>query len=66
MNIVIDGDARRKRYYGPRRWFAWHPVEVSPGKWVWLETVTRRRKVYQTISPTVPGGIYWVYGGHPE
>lgn len=23
------------------RWFAWRPVHVGDGKWVWLETVWR-------------------------
>jgi hypothetical protein len=24
-------------------WFAWHPVRLASGKWVWLEWVFRHR-----------------------
>lgn len=25
-------------------WFAWYPVEIRYGQWVWLETISRRYK----------------------
>ncbi len=27
---------------GWRKWFAWYPVRLQPGLWVWLETLERR------------------------
>lgn len=24
------------------RWFAWHPIQLETGQWVWLETVERK------------------------
>lgn len=29
------------------RWFAWHPVELEDGTWVWLVTVERETDEYQ-------------------
>lgn len=23
-------------------WFAWHPVKLSNGTWIWLETIQRK------------------------
>jgi hypothetical protein len=46
-------------------WFAWYPVEVSAGKWIWLENVVRKR-CYITRSPPAammvsPVTGYWKY-----
>jgi len=32
--------ARKYRHWTP--WFAWHPVVVKNGGWVWLEMIERR------------------------
>ncbi|WPZ28996.1 hypothetical protein T8A63_15385 [Sulfitobacter sp. OXR-159] len=30
-----------KRMATWRRWFAWHPVQMDNGDWVWLQSVER-------------------------
>lgn len=34
------------------RWFAWHPVKLKNGRWVWLERVAR------TLWGCWDGGYY--------
>jgi hypothetical protein len=41
-------------------WFAWHPVRLWYGKWVWLRTVRRARI---TTKAHLPGPMWerWTY-----
>lgn len=44
---------KRDRYYKERKWFAWHPVRLVNGCWVWLEYV------WKNYSSACGGG--WRY-----
>jgi len=46
---------------GPvHKWFAWRPVRLWWGKWVWLRTVQRSR-VVKYIDLTGPHSEWWTY-----
>ena len=36
-------EQRMVREYEWHKWFAWFPVQMPDGTWVWLEHVERRR-----------------------
>ena len=36
-------------------WFAWYPVKIESGDWIWMETV-KRRLLFRFIGPSI-----WVY-----
>ena len=42
------------------KWFAWHPVKLKSGEWVWRKNVWRTRD--DLLCPA-PNGIieYWKY-----
>lgn len=46
---------------GPaHRWFAWHPVRLWYGRWVWLRTVFRQR-VHKKPYLDGPDWAFWSY-----
>lgn len=48
-------------YFGPvDTWFAWRPVKLWWGKWVWLRRVERRRVVKHYYLPG-PEWQFWAY-----
>lgn len=42
-----------------RRWFAWHPIQMDSGEWVWLETVERTVDYYD--GPFLALDMVWKY-----
>lgn len=38
---MLLGRALSENETRTRRWFAWRPVQLDSGEWVWLEMVTR-------------------------
>lgn len=50
-------------YVTPRHnWFAWRPVKMWWGSWVWLKTVSRRR-VSKHSYLDGPDWEFWAYSG---
>lgn len=53
-----------KEKYNPR-WFAWLPVRLDDGRWAWLTTVKRTRKIWvfgkKSSEWTRPPRIEWIY-----
>lgn len=45
------------------RWFAWHPVELETGRWVWLEVI--ERQVFYPLS-TTRWHAFYVYRTAPD
>ena len=48
-------EQRHARRYTWHRWFAWRPVRVNDGRWVWRETVARKR------VDGINGMKWWAY-----
>jgi hypothetical protein len=48
----------KEEYETWRPWFAWHPVMIENGQWVWLETVERK---FKPMDMLVVGGSCWDY-----
>ena len=42
-------------------WFAWYPVQLDPGEFIWLETIERRNELW--ISGLDPSDMNekWAY-----
>lgn len=40
MRFFIENSSKKRAEW--RRWFAWHPVEIKDGHFIWLEYVERR------------------------
>ena len=41
-----------------KRWFAWHPINLGCGKWVWFEWVERKLYYPYTFSKI---GAFYIY-----
>lgn len=49
-------------YVGPEeRWFAWRPVKLWSGAWVWLRFLKRRVAVVHSHLTPGAGDSFWVY-----
>lgn len=48
------------RYKNPKTWFAWYPVQIDTGEWVWWEHV----KVIEPINDYGAEGITTGYHYH--
>jgi hypothetical protein len=44
-------------------WFAWRPVRLVDGRWVWLRRVMRRLWYFPDGLPGAPGP-FWEYHSH--
>lgn len=53
-----DASLRLSNRYSQRQWFAWFPVREIDGRWIWLETVTKK------WSAACGGG--WRYYANPR
>ncbi len=42
MKFGITSDKFDEIYHKPHYWFAWYPVQLESGEWVWWEIVTRQ------------------------
>ena len=48
-------------FYGPaHKWFAWFPVKTWDNRWVWGETINRRR-VFKKTHIDGPDWQFWAY-----
>lgn len=63
---MIFGPKRK----GPRenrskwhQWFAWRPVRLIDGRWIWLERCERAGYFLHEVEPNVPFTIFgtWVF-----
>lgn len=50
-------DAARK----PHRWFVWHPVRLTDGRYAWLRYVTRQWRNYDDEMMCIRFRGWWVY-----
>lgn len=50
---------RRKQRYLWDSWFAWYPIQIEKGRWVFLEFICRIR--ISDASRDDPLGFYWKY-----
>lgn len=41
-----------------RPWFAWRPVRLSGGEWVWLRRVMKTRLLYRAGDYVFEGSVY--------
>jgi hypothetical protein len=54
-------------YVGPsERWFAWKPVELWSGAWIWMRFVERRVAVVHMRLEPGGGEKFWVYSRIPK
>lgn len=53
--------ADRSLSRGEELWFAWHPVRLNDGRWLWLDYVWRRWEC-DKFAPTNCG---WHYKANP-
>jgi len=59
---MIFGKTDEQKFVA-HKWFAWHPVRLENGKWIWLEYVTKKplRHIDGTIYRALYFGCIWIY-----
>ncbi len=40
-------------------WYAWHPVQLVTGRWVWLQRI--KRVSHRVVGGGWSGPAWWVY-----
>lgn len=54
-------EQRDKRMTTPHEWFAWHPVPLRNGRFVWLQRVVRWRELRSAAPYGLPNLTSWRY-----